>query len=359
MKLLQYFRKLLYPFSIIYHGITACRNYLYDSKKIKSASFSIPVINVGNLSTGGTGKTPHIEYLINLLQNTYEIATLSRGYKRKSKGFVLAVQASTAQDIGDEPLQFYQKFPSIKVAVCEARILGIPHLVHLFPSLQVILLDDAYQHRSVSPGMNILITDFKEPYFRDCLLPAGNLRESSKGAERADIIIVSKCPKDITPITMQEYINAIRPANHQQVFFSGIKYGFLKDFYTKTTTLSLENSHEVLLLTGIGKPQFMKQYVEKQVYNVQHLSYPDHHLYTEEDLKNIKQRFEQMHSTTKIILTTEKDASRLAMYQETLAAWQLPIYTLPIEVYFIDNGTDFDTSILQYIEQADYKPEEF
>lgn len=347
--LVNLLKPLLYPLSFLYGGIVWLRNKLYDAGVISSVSFSIPVICVGNLSTGGTGKTPHIEYLIRLLQYQYKVATMSRGYKRRTRGFYLAVEGTDARQIGDEPMQFFSKFPEIAVSVCEDRMTGIPYLLRKVPETDVVLLDDAFQHRSVKPGLNILITDFNKPFFKDYVLPFGSLRESRKAYHRADIIIVSKCPPDLSREQQQELIRSIHPLSRQQVFFSGIGYHQMFDFFSGALFQPAPDTHMVLV-SGIAKPEPMLAHLRTLSAGVHLLRYPDHHYFTENNLDEIKQTYDNWAVTDKIIVTTEKDAMRLAIHRDTLAAWQIRIVVAPIAIRFLNDGALFDQHILQYIE---------
>lgn len=344
-------RLFLLPFSLLYGLITSARNFLYDKNFLRSVQFNLPVIAVGNLSTGGTGKTPHIEYLIRLLQHRHKTATLSRGYKRKSKGFLLADQGANAFEIGDEPMQFYSKYPDINVSVCEDRIIGIPRLLDQRPETEVILLDDAFQHRAVRAGINILITDYHRPYFRDLLLPAGRLRERRQSAKRADVIIVSKCPASITAEEQQAIIRRIRPRQGQQVFFTGIEYAGLRSFYSSGDTMPGKQT-DVLMVCGIAYPEPMIRHLEQISRSVRLLSFPDHHYFSLSDLEAIRSAFDALPSSNKTIVTTEKDAVRLDLHREWLQAAGIPVFIQPITVYFMNDASSiFDNYILRYIEE--------
>lgn len=356
-------RPLLYPFSILYGIIMWLRNKLYDSGIYSSITFSVPVINVGNLSTGGTGKTPHIEYLIRLLQYEYKVATMSRGYKRRSKGFILAGTSSTAFELGDEPMQFHLKYPEVAVSVAEERMTGIPALISEKPFTEVVLLDDAYQHRSVKAGLNILITDYAKPFYTDFILPFGNLRESRSAYKRANIIIVSKCPAQLGQKEQQKIIESIAPLPHQQVFFTKIKYGTCYDIFTGASLL-LTPQHKVILISGIAKPEPMLNYLKTKVAEVHLLRYADHHYYTDNNLEEIKQTFDNWPSANTVLVTTEKDATRLSLKKEKLQEWDLPLFVLTIEIGFLNDGGKFDKSVIQYIEreraeERDSEQEEF
>lgn len=330
-------RKLLFPFSLIYLLITAVRNFLYNKGIFKSYVAPIPVIAIGNLSTGGTGKTPQTEYLIRLLSGNYKIATLSRGYKRKSKGFVLGDDSSNADVLGDEPFQFYQKFPAINVAVDADRKNGIEQLLALSPKPEIILLDDAYQHRRVKAGFYILLTSYGDLYLDDLILPAGNLRESRSGAHRADIIIVTKCPIDLSAEQMRDITKRLKLIKSQKAYFTCIEYD--------NTVYSVDGHCGVkeikatakVLVAGIAKPKPFFDYLQQPGDEI--LSFPDHHDFSEKEMADLNKR-----SKDKIIVTTEKDYMRL---NGKLPADRL--FYLPIKSRFLSDGADFDKTILDYV----------
>lgn len=348
MILIQLLKPLLYPISLLYGAIMWLRNKLYDTGFMSSIQFSVPVISVGNLSTGGTGKTPHIEYLIRLLQYEYRVATMSRGYKRNTTGFFLAGDTTNARSIGDEPMQFHRKFPEVVVSVCEDRMTGIPRLLGERPEVEVILLDDAFQHRSVRPGLNILIIDFAKPFYKDFILPFGSLRESRKAYRRADVIVVSKCPPRLERSVQQEMIRRIAPLSHQQVFFSAIAYDTPVDFFTGEP-FPLSAGNHIVMVSGIAKPEPMLEHLRQQVADVHLLRYPDHHYFTANNLEEIRQTHDNWAVSEKVILTTEKDATRLAMHRDTLQEWGVRIAVLPITVQLLQDGPVFDQRVKDYI----------
>lgn len=327
-------RYLLFPFSILYGWITSIRNFLFDKGILKSYSFDIPIIAVGNLSVGGTGKTPQIEYLIRLLSSNYKIATLSRGYKRKSEGFVLADSNSNAEILGDEPFQIHQKFPNIHVAVDAQRKNGIEQLLKLDTKPEVILLDDAFQHRKVKAGFYILLSSFDDLYFNDFMLPTGNLRESRSGAKRANVIIITKCPKDLSELAQENIIKKI--VLNVPIFFSFIDYD--SEVYNEFESKKVEEIIDVdkLLLAGIAKPEPFFAYLQAEK-NVK-LVYPDHHHFSEKDIEEIKNK-----ANNKLIITTEKDYVRLK--NQNLKS----LFYLPIKSSFISKGDDFNQTILNYV----------
>ncbi|KAF2519409.1 tetraacyldisaccharide 4'-kinase [Flavobacterium salilacus subsp. salilacus] len=334
---MKIFRLLLLPFSLLYLFIVSLRNLFYDTGIFKSYTFNVPVIVIGNLSTGGTGKSPQTEYLIRLLSDTYKVATLSRGYKRKSEGYVLADATADAEILGDEPYQFYKKFPHITVAVDADRKNGIEKLLELLPKPQVILLDDAYQHRRVKAGFYIVLTAYGDLYANDYVLPAGNLREGRSGANRADSIIVTKCPRDLSVEERQRIIKKLNPKSGQKVYFSYIAYD--DRVYNTTTQMSIESikAQPKIIVAGIAKPQPFFDYLKQD--NDVCLTYPDHHYFTEKELKEL-----ETISRNKLIITTEKDYMRLA--------GKLPddrLFYLPIKSTFISEGNEFDKTILDYV----------
>jgi tetraacyldisaccharide 4'-kinase len=333
-------RKLLFPFAILYGFITSIRNFLFDKEFLKSYTFDVPIIAVGNLSVGGTGKTPQIEYLIRLLSSQYKVATLSRGYKRKSKGFVLANSSSDALQLGDEPFQFYQKFDNIQVAVDTNRKNGIEQLLSQFQPPEIILLDDAFQHRKVKAGLYILLTSYGDLYSNDFMLPTGNLREHRNGAQRAAIIIVTKCPADLSLSEQNSIKKELNLSSNQSLFFTFIEYEAFVFSEKKTLkVIDIKNSDK-LLLAGIAKPQSFFDYLKQETDEC--LSYSDHHHFSESELLEIKNKANQ-----KIIITTEKDYVRL---KGSILREQL--YYLPIKSTFLTNKDSFDKIIINYVGQS-------
>ncbi|WDF62787.1 tetraacyldisaccharide 4'-kinase [Flavobacterium sp. KACC 22763] len=332
-------RKILFPFAILYGFITSIRNFFFDKGILKSTSFDLPVIAVGNLSVGGTGKTPQIEYLIRLLSDKYKVATLSRGYKRKSEGFVLANENSNAEILGDEPFQFYQKFPNVMVAVDANRTNGIQQLLSQNGKPEIILLDDAYQHRKVKAGFYILLTSYGDLYSDDFMLPTGNLRESRSGAERASIVVVTKCPKILTEEEQTEIRLKLKLKTAQQVFFTFIDYDMVVYGKSEKNAVSDIKSEPKLLLAGIAKPKPFFDYLKNE--SDECLTFPDHHHFSDADLDSIK-----IKANGRKIITTEKDYVRL---KDSELVDQL--YYLPIKSSFINHQQDFDTTILEYVKE--------
>ena len=345
---LKSFRVLLLPFAIIYGLVVAIRNYLYDTKRLKSATFNFPIICVGNLAVGGTGKSPMVEYLVRLLKDEFEVATLSRGYKRKTKGYVLASSTTTALEIGDEPMQFHLKFPEVAVAVGEERIVAVPHLLQDNPTLQAIILDDAFQHRQINPGFNVLLTEYANRFTHDIFLPTGDLRDERKSYKRANIIIVTKCPVDLDEKQKKKLLYEIHAWPGQQVYFTTIDYGIPYHIFNKQKTWNFTGEEEVLLVCGIANPKPLKDYLHNKAHTYYQLNFSDHHIFNIDDLNNIKKKFDGIELENKIILTTEKDAVRFVKFDKELS--ELPVYVLPITHKFLfDEGEAFNTSVLSYI----------
>ncbi len=345
--LLKPIRILLFPLSLIYGLIVSIRNWCYNKNIFASSSFNLPVICVGNLAVGGTGKSPMVEYLIKSLKGNFEVAILSRGYKRKTKGYALANESSNALDIGDEPMQFHIKFPDVAVAVGEERIVAIPQLLHDRPDTKAIILDDAFQHRSVRAGLNILLTDYNNLFTRDWFLPTGDLRDEKKSYKRSDIIVVTKCKGDLEIAEKMKIIREIDPLARQNVFFSMIQYGNVYHIINKSAYIINEKT-EVLLVTGIANPEQLKKYLLNNSNIYYEISYSDHHIFSIDDLNEIMQRFNDIKAHNKIILTTEKDAVRLIKFQQELT--HLPFFVLPIEPKFLfDEEKKFNQMITGFI----------
>jgi tetraacyldisaccharide 4'-kinase len=352
MKALQYLKFLLYPFSLLYGLVMWIRNRLYDSGTLTAVSFDIPMIAVGNLSVGGTGKTPHVEYLIRLLKERFAVATLSRGYNRKTRGFFLANEDSTAAQLGDEPMQFHQKFPDISVCVGEERMLAVPELLRERQETQVILLDDAFQHRSIKPGMNILVTEYNRPFTRDHVVPFGRLREGRKGYERANIIIVSKCPADLPASEKLALEREIAPLPHQRLYFTSLQYGQLYDMLSGAP-LAAGPETSILLVCGIARPAPLVQHLKEQYREVFLLPFPDHYYYSNSDLEKMARELKGLPGTEKLVVTTEKDAVRLHLLRPRLEQMGLQMAVIPVEISFLfGEANSFNNYIFDYIEGA-------
>ena len=345
----------LLPFSWLYGLGVGIRNTLFDLGILKSRSFDVPVISVGNITVGGSGKTPHVEYLIRLLHNKYRVAVLSRGYKRKTKGFILADENSTMKDIGDEPYQMHSKFKDVSIAVDRNRCNGIERITtdEATKDTDVILLDDAYQHRYVKPGINILLVDYHRLIIYDKLLPAGRLRESKEGKTRADIVIVTKCPKDLKPMSFRVLTRAMNLFPYQQLYFTCLKYGNLKAlFHEGTRSISdIKQDEHILLVTGIASPEQMVEDLSPYSKDIISLRFSDHHQFNADDVEKINNTFAMM-PTPRLIITTEKDATRLENIEGLSEEVKNSIYTLPVEVQvMLDQQEKFDEVILSYVQK--------
>jgi tetraacyldisaccharide 4'-kinase len=344
------FKILLAPFSLLYGIGVSIRNGLYSQGLLKAIEFNVPVISVGNLSVGGAGKSPHIEYLIRLLKDYIDVATLSRGYRRKTKGFLTVHQGMTAEQVGDEPLQFKRKYPDIRVTVSESRTFAIPKIMMDNPNTKAILLDDAFQHRSVKPGMNILLTEFSRPFTEDYLLPSGRLREWRSAYERADVIIVTKCPFQITEADRDRFLKALNPYPHQKVYFSYYAYQQPYFIFNPQYKLKLSEEIDVMVISAIARTDYLVDYLNEQVNSVRVKEYEDHHFFTNYDIGQLKADFERMESDKKVVLTTEKDAMRLELHRSYLMENKLPVWAVPVEVKFhFDEGPQFDEYIQSFL----------
>lgn len=342
----------LLPFSWIYGSIVRFRNWLFDMGLKKSKSFSIPIISVGNITVGGSGKTPHVEYLIRLLHDKAKIAVLSRGYKRKSHGYVLAEESTTMPEIGDEPFQMHQKFSDIYVAVDAKRARGIENLQNdeATKDVDVVLLDDAFQHRYVKPGINILLVDYHRLIIYDKMLPAGRLREPLSGKNRADIVIITKCPKDLKPMEFRVLTKAMDLYPFQKLYFTSIDYDAPKGvFEEKQIELDKLQDYHVLLLTGIASPKQMEHDLKPMTKDITNLSFGDHHSFKGKDIDRINDAFESM-PEPRIIITTEKDAVRLRETEGLYEKVKSNMYELPIKVSFmLDQQDNFNEKIISYV----------
>jgi len=330
-------RTILFPFALVYGLITTLRNRLYDWGIFRSYAFEVPVIVVGNLSVGGTGKTPMVEYLVRLLSANNKVAILSRGYRRKSKGFVLADAASTVTDLGDEPFQYHTKFPEVTVAVDADRVNGIRRLLGLGAKPDVIVLDDAYQHRRVKPGFSILLTTYNEPYCNDYLLPTGNLREGRSGARRADIVVVTKCPPGLDDAARAELRKRLQLEPRQSLFFTSIAYD--TEVRSAAGSLLTENVRRMpkLLVAGIAKPEPFFAFLRSEADTT--LVFPDHHDFSAADIASIREK-----AAGRPIVTTEKDYVRL---KDKLDAG--PLYYLPMQSVFLEDGDQFDELVRDFV----------
>ena len=384
---MKYLRWLLFPFSLLYVLVVIIRNWCYDSGVFKSHQFKIPVISIGNLDVGGAGKTPMTEYLIRLFKDDYKLATLSRGYGRQTKGFIevgsresgvgspesriknqesrarneeslltthfpIAIGTLLSTQIGDEPAQFKHKFPDVTVAVCEDRVAGIKQLMS---NHDLILMDDAYQHRAVVPGYNILLFDYNRINEPHLLLPAGTLREPFSGRWRARIIIVSKCPKQLTDDEKEALAQKVEPLPYQSLFFTSIDYQPLQDIEGNSSDIIIDSETTVFLLTGIANPNPLVKYLNGLTTNIIHHKYPDHHPFTSKNIAKLADAFDSCVSQKKIIITTEKDAQRLegSLLSDGIgAAKKLPVFVMPISVTFLnESGHRFDKIVKEYVRE--------
>ncbi|GAB3936132.1 tetraacyldisaccharide 4'-kinase [Mucilaginibacter myungsuensis] len=347
---MQKLRLLLLPISLIYGLVVIIRNWCYDVGLFKSTSFNLPVISVGNLDVGGSGKTPMTEYLIRLLKQDHQLATLSRGYGRETKGFRIATVNSAASEVGDEPLQLKRKFPDVNVTVCEDRVAGAERLL---ADNDVIILDDAFQHRAIKPGFSILLFDYKQiQNFNTFLLPAGNRREPARGRKRADIIVVTKTPREADLGELKHVREKIAPYPHQQLFFAGIQYQPLQLNGT-ATDMVIDKDTTVFLLTGIANPLLtIHHYLSRYTPRIIHHKYPDHHRFSTKNIAKLADEFAVCTADKKIIVTTEKDMQRLGEQDLQSLVAKLTIYTLPIGVEFLnDEGQHFNQLIQNYVRQ--------
>jgi len=336
---MKFLRFLLFPFAIIYDVVTTIRNFLFEVGVLKQTSFNLPVIIVGNLSVGGTGKTPQIEYLIRLLKDGFKTSVLSRGYKRKTEGFVLLNDTHSAEDVGDEPLQYFKKFNAIDVAVDANRVAGISKLI-TDTSPEVILLDDAFQHRKVKGSFYILLTKYDDLFTDDFLLPTGNLRESRKGAKRADVILVTKCPTNLAETSKKSIQDKLKKYN-TNVFFTTISYDVKTSGHKSVLVDDLKN-YEVLLITGIANPKPLLSFLNERKVVFKHLSFSDHHNFTDREIECIKKDYVSLNASKKLILTTEKDYVRLENSIEELSF-------LGIKTSFFDEQDVFNSIIKSHI----------
>lgn len=354
----SYINKWLIPFSWLYGLVIYIRRKLFDFKILKRKEYDIPVICIGNLTVGGTGKTPHTEYLIRLLKDCYSVAVLSRGYKRKTKGFVLATNNTTYKDIGDEPFQIKNKFPDIIVAVDEDRIRGIKKLMEMKQSPDIILLDDAYQHLYVKPSLSILLSDYNRPIYEDMLLPAGRLRENFHQMERAGIIIITKCPVDLKPIDIRIISHGLNAYPYQTVLFTTIEYENLISIFRQTDLFSTEEesletirNKKVLLVTGIASPKTIMDEIGKYTSDIELLEFPDHHDFSSTDIKKIEEAYKHLNDNAAITIVTEKDAVRLKNRTDLSEKLKQSLYYLPIKITFLnkEDKAVFNEKILRHV----------
>jgi tetraacyldisaccharide 4'-kinase len=347
---------ILFPVAVLYGIITGIRNWLFDQEILPSTAFNIPTISVGNLAVGGTGKTPHTEYILSILQNEWKTALLSRGYKRKTTGFQLADSHSNSETIGDEPFQIYRKFPEVTVSVDEKRVHGVKKLQELIPDLKLVVLDDAFQHRYIQAGLSVLLTDYSNLYTQDMLLPAGQLREWKSGSKRANIIVVTKCPEDMKPIEMRLFETDLNPETNQLLFFSCFVYDELLPVFPEsehegwTFQQIKDRKAEILLVAGIVSPKPILEKLSKYSHKVTALFFEDHHAFQQKDFILINKQFEALSPANKLILVTEKDAARLVSNPHFPDTLKPNIFAMPIRVEILhDQETLFIQKIKNYV----------
>jgi len=343
-------RFLLFPFAVLFGLGVSARKFFFASKILRASKFSIPIINVGNLSVGGTGKSPHVEYLIRLLSPYLQVVCLSRGYGRKTNGFRFVLPTDSPETVGDEPLQFKLNFPDIVVAVGEKRALAIPYILQNEPKTKTLILDDAFQHLSVTPYLNILLTTFQNPYSSDYLLPVGSLRETRSAAKRAEIIIVTKSPSELTELEKTNFEKKLGVESYQHLFFSSISYGTLYGLNDRTQILYLNKDIEVVLISGIANVEPLEQYLIQNSQKTLSLNFEDHHAFVEEDINQVISVYKNLKSDKKIIVTTEKDATRLRKFSNQFIENNISIFVQPIQIVFHKNEhPHFDDCIKNYL----------
>jgi len=336
-------RFLLYPFSLVYGFIVDVRNFLFDWNVFKSKSYNVPIICVGNITAGGTGKTPHTQYLLELLSDK-KTAVVSRGYGRKTSGLLLVETNSESEKVGDEPLQIKQKLPNTTVVVSGNRRIGIEEILDNYPETEVIIMDDGFQHRWVKAGMYILLNNYENPIYSDYLIPMGELRESENAVKRADVIITTKCA-EISPTEKRGIISKLNTFASQQNYFSSIVYQNWKSVFTDKEINTRQN-YNITLVTSVANANNLKQHLQKNGNKITHLCFPDHHNFTTKDIENILSEYKRSISDKNIILTTEKDKVKLLKYKEHFEGVEL--YFSPIKIN-IHNSEEFKKEIINYV----------
>ncbi len=347
-------RWFLIPVSIIFRFIVFLRNKLFDWGLLKSKSYTLPIIAIGNITVGGTGKTPHAEYLLNWMEQNYRILLLSRGYKRKTKGFFEVKTESSVAQAGDEPLQMKQKFPAIRVVVDEKRVHAIDTLLNDTNPPELILLDDAFQHRYVNPGLKILLIDYHRPINHDYMLPAGNLREPAKNSKRADILIVTKCPLTMLPFEYHKLSEELKKTPNQELFFTSVTYGDVKAVFENDSipNIPILTNSEVLVVTGIANPKPFYHWIEEMGARLHTMVFPDHHTFTDLDCQKMSELYLRIPGKINCIITTEKDAMRMRSADVAPFLKMLPIYYIPITIQFLNEGEEkFKNRIVRYLNE--------
>ena len=345
----------LYPVSIIYGLITGIRNFLYDTGILSSVEFHFPVICVGNITVGGTGKTPHTEYIARLLKENFKVATLSRGYKRKTRDFRIATSSSLVSEIGDEPMEIHRNLPDILVTVDRNRVHGVSRILEDHPETEVIILDDGFQHRRITPGFSILLSDYERLFVRDHMLPYGNLRESKANMRRADMILITKTPENISPIQRRLIVKEIDKSPYQNLYFTTFRYNtpvpVFENHPDKIQSEILTGTGcGIVLVTGIANPRPLKEHLEVSYDEITHLSFPDHHNFNEKDLLSISSAFNELQSENRYLFTTEKDAARLREFTNIAEPVKSVFFYIPIGIHFLNEDKDeFDNLIIEYV----------
>jgi tetraacyldisaccharide 4'-kinase len=346
---------LLYPISLIYGLITGIRNLLYDYGIIPSREFRFPVICIGNITVGGTGKTPHTEYLVELLRKNFKVATLSRGYKRETRDFRIATSSALVREIGDEPVQIFHNFPDVTVTVDRNRVNGVKRILKEYPETEVIILDDGFQHRKLTPGFSILLSDFERPFIRDHMMPYGNLRESKINMRRADIILITKSPEDLSAIQRRLIVKEINKSANQNLYFTSIRYKapiavFENRKGNSGSDVSEGTGCGIVLISGIANPKPLKEHLQKSYQEIIHLTYSDHHSFNENDLLNISTAFNNLKSPVRYLFTTEKDAVRLREFANIAEPVRSALYYIPIGIHFVnEDKEEFDNLVIDYV----------
>ena len=345
----------LYPLSWIYGFVVYLRNQMYDLGILRSVEFDVPVISIGNITVGGTGKTPQVEYLVKLLHDKYEVATLSRGYKRKTKGFRIVETSSTVAEVGDEPLQIKNRYPNITVSVCEKRVQGVEKLLDAENKTtpDVVILDDAFQHRKITAGINMLLIDYNRQLKDDTLLPVGRLREGVAQMRRANVIVFTKCPHEVTPIMRRILQKDVRLKPYQSLFFTTLEHGNIEPVFSALkldSSIYTEKSYAMLVVTGIASPKLIYAHLKQFAKKIEIRSFSDHHYFTDAEIVSIMQKFDALQSDKKIIVTTEKDSMRLKDMANLPDEFKANLYYLPVKVKFLDDGeNEFNKKILNYV----------
>jgi tetraacyldisaccharide 4'-kinase len=347
---------LLYPISLIYGLITGFRNFLYNYGILSTTQFPIPVICVGNITVGGTGKTPHTEYLAELLRKNFRVATLSRGYKRKTRDFRIASASASINEIGDEPMQIFRKFPDILVTVDRNRVNGVRKIMEMAPDTDLIILDDGFQHRSITPGFSILLSDYERPVMTDHMLPYGNLREDKINMRRADVILITKCPKNLSPIQRRLIVKEIGKPAYQNLYFTSLSYKaplpVFGDHEQDTVSFDLprHTGSSIILLTGIANPGPLREYLNKYFSEIVELTYPDHYSFNVKDIISITSAYRDLRASSKFIFTTEKDAMRLRGFTDLEETVKSAMFYIPVGIIFLNYDKDeFDNLIVDYV----------